>query len=105
MSFLLATSTLGHVAERIGVIVVALLAATAVLLAGRPALVRLRAAAILAALVLTPVLLIADIWHSPQLHPLRHHPLYGVAALIGGVRLRAPPPPPVEPPPAPLAVA
>jgi O-antigen ligase len=89
MSFLLATTTFGHVAERIGVIVVALLAASAVLLAGRPALARLRAAAILAALVLTPVLLIADIWHSPQLHPLRHHPLYGVAALIGGLALVA----------------
>jgi O-antigen ligase len=89
MSFLLATSTLGHVAERIGVIVVALLAASAVLLAGRPALARLRAAAILAALVLTPVLLIGNIWGSPQLHPLRHHALYGFAALIGGLVLVA----------------
>src|SRR5467141_842711 len=89
MTFLLATTTLGHVAERIGVIAVALLAATAVLLAARPALARVRAAAILAALVLTPVLLIGNIWGSPQLHPLRHHPLYGVAALIGGLVLVA----------------
>src|SRR5260370_4588387 len=93
MSFLLATSTLGHVAERIGVIVVALLAASAVLLAGRPALARLRAAAILAALVLTPVLLIGNIWGSPQLHPLRHHALYGFAALIGALAVVGPPPP------------
>ena len=83
----IATTTLGHVAERIGVIAVAALAAAAVLLAGRPALVRLRAAAMLGALILTPVLLIADIWHSPQLHPLRHHPAYAAAALVGGLVL------------------
>jgi O-antigen ligase len=79
---LLATSTLGHVAERIGVIAVALLAAAGVLLAGRPALARVRGAAMLAALVLTPVLLVGAIWNSPQLHPLRHHPLYGVVAVV-----------------------
>src|SRR5258708_21507204 len=98
MTLLLATTTLGHVTERVGVIAVALLAAMAVLLAGRPALARVRAAAILAALALTPVLLIADIWHSPQLHPLRHHPLYAVAALIGGPPPAGAPPPAARPP-------
>src|SRR5205807_9656988 len=36
---------------------------------------------------LTPILLVADIWHSPQLRPLRHHPLYAAAAIIGGLIL------------------
>src|SRR5438105_13836671 len=83
----LATTTLGDVAERVGVIAVALLAAAAVLLAGRPQLARLRGAAMLAALILTPILLVGDIWHSPQLRPLRHHPLYAAHAITRGLIL------------------
>ena len=61
-----------------GVVVVALLAAWA-LLATEP---RSRATAIAGALVLAPVLLLGEIWHSPQLHLVHHHPLY---AAVGGV--------------------
>ena len=43
---------------------------------------RARAAAMLAALCLSPVLLLADIWHSPQLGPLHRHPLLTVLAAI-----------------------
>jgi O-antigen ligase len=71
--------------EKLGVIVVALLAAVVVL--GRPPRIseRQRALAMLAALVLTPVLLLADIWHTSQLTHLRHHPAEAGAALIAGV--------------------
>ncbi len=59
-----------------GVVVVALLAAWALL--ARDA--RGRATAMVGALCLAPVLLLADIWHSPQLHLVHHHPL---VALVG----------------------
>jgi putative inorganic carbon (hco3(-)) transporter len=55
-----------------GVVVVALFAAWA-LLAGEP---RARATAMVGALVLSPVLLLADIWHSPQLSLVHRHPLF-----------------------------
>ncbi len=55
-----------------GVVLVALLAAWA-LLASEP---RARATAMVGALVLSPVLLLADIWHSPQLNLVHRHPLY-----------------------------
>jgi putative inorganic carbon (hco3(-)) transporter len=60
-----------------GVIVVALL--VAVVLLGRTA--RARAGAMLLALMLAPVLLLADIWHSPQLRTLHHHPLVAVVGV------------------------
>jgi O-antigen ligase len=56
----------------VATIVVALLAAVAVL--ARPP--RTRALATAGALVLTPVLLLVQVWDTPQLHPLRNHPLY-----------------------------
>jgi putative inorganic carbon (hco3(-)) transporter len=65
-----------------GVVVVGLLAALALLASDR----RARAAAILGALVLAPVLLLADIWHSPQLATVHRHPLeaaVGALVLIG----------------------
>jgi putative inorganic carbon (HCO3(-)) transporter len=65
---------------KLGVIVAVLLAAIA-LVTHVP---RLRAAAMGAALVLTPILLVADIWNSPQLNVVRNHPLpAAVAALVG----------------------
>jgi len=56
----------------VATIIVALLAAVAVL--ARPP--RTRALATAGALVLTPVLLLVQVWDTPQLHPLRNHPLY-----------------------------
>jgi O-antigen ligase len=100
---------LGEVAEKLGVVAVALLAAV-VLLNGPPtSRIRLpsgpaprvpkrgplserarvseraRAAAMLAALVLTPVLLTIDIWHTSQLTHLRHHPAEAAAAAVAGL--------------------
>jgi putative inorganic carbon (HCO3(-)) transporter len=60
-----------------GVVVVAALAAVALL--GRRGLgPRARALAMLGALALAPVLLLSDIWSSPQLHIVHRHPLEAV---------------------------
>jgi putative inorganic carbon (HCO3(-)) transporter len=61
-----------------GVIVVALLAATMLLATAR----RLRAAAMLGALVLSPVLLLASIWNDSELHVVHTHPLEAVIAAL-----------------------
>jgi O-antigen ligase len=74
-------STLGDLAQTAGVIVAALLAA-AVLLARSD---RARSVAMLGALALTPVLLVASIWSTPQLQPLRDRPLLALAAAGGGL--------------------
>jgi O-antigen ligase len=72
---------------KLGVVVISLLAAGALLARD----IRARATAMLGALVLAPVLLLADIWHSPQLHVIHRHPLYAVVgaaivlAALGGV--------------------
>ncbi len=78
-------STLGELAQTAGVVVAALLAA-AVLLARSD---RARSAAMLGALVLTPVLLVANIWSTPQLQPLRDRPLLSVVAAVAGALLLA----------------
>ncbi|MDX6719584.1 MAG: hypothetical protein QOJ63_1838 [Solirubrobacteraceae bacterium] len=80
-----AVSTLGDLAQTAGVVVAALLAA-AVLVARSD---RARAVAMLAALVLTPILLVANIWSTPQLQPLRERPLLALAAAAGGLALLA----------------
>jgi len=82
-----AAQGLGGAAERVGVAAAALLAAVAVL--GRPGPVseRARALAMLGALVLTPVLLVADIWNTTQMHSLRHRPVLAVLAAVLGVAL------------------
>jgi putative inorganic carbon (hco3(-)) transporter len=59
-----------------GVVIVALFAGWA-LLAGDA---RGRATAMVGALVLAPILLLADIWHSPQLSVVHRHPLFAVIA-------------------------
>jgi putative inorganic carbon (hco3(-)) transporter len=59
---------------KLGVIAVAGLAAAVIVTRED----RARAWAMLAALVLAPVLLLADIWHSPQLSVIHHHPLEAV---------------------------
>jgi len=61
-----------------GVVVVAALAATALLVRDD----RRRAVAMLGALVLAPFLLIADIWHSPQLHFVPRHPVLAVGLVL-----------------------
>jgi O-antigen ligase len=60
------------------VVAVALLAAVVML--HRDA--RIQALAMLGALVLSPVLLLADIWHSPQLSIVHRHPLVAVVGAI-----------------------
>jgi putative inorganic carbon (HCO3(-)) transporter len=69
-------ATLSGPLPRLGVVVVALLAAWSLLARAE----RSRATAMLGALALAPVLLLADIWHSPQLHLVHRHPLYGAVA-------------------------
>jgi putative inorganic carbon (hco3(-)) transporter len=59
-----------------GVIVVAALAAAVLLARDR----RARAVAMLGALVLAPLLLLTDIWNSPQLNIVHRHPLEAVVA-------------------------
>jgi O-antigen ligase len=80
-----ALSTLGDVAQTAGVIVAALLAA-AVLLAGSA---RARAWAMLGALVLTPVLLVANIWSTPQFEPLRGRPVVLLVGVGGALAVLA----------------
>jgi hypothetical protein len=80
-----AVSTLGDFAQTAGVVVAALLAAGALLARSD----RARSAAMLAALVLTPVLLVANVWSTPQLQPLRDRPLLALAAAGAGLLLLA----------------
>src|SRR6185437_16134493 len=61
---------------KLGVVVAAALVALT-LLAGSD---RVKAMAMLGALVLAPILLLADIWHLPQLRTVHRHPLFGLAA-------------------------
>ena len=61
-----------------GVVVVAVLTALALIAGDR----RQRAGLMLGAVVLAPVLLLAEIWHSPQLRLVHRHPL---PALVGAV--------------------
>ncbi len=63
---------------KVGVVVVALFAAGTLLVRGR----RNRALMMLGALVLSPVLLLTEIWNSPQLHVVHRHPLF---ALVGAI--------------------
>jgi putative inorganic carbon (hco3(-)) transporter len=66
---------------KLGVVVVAVLAGAGMLL-GPP---RGRALAMLGALVLAPVLLLADIWHSPQLRIVHRHPLLAAAGAVAAL--------------------
>jgi len=73
----------GHTLARLALIADALLAAAVLCVPGRP-----RRAAAAAALVLTPGLLAAELWHSTQVTHLRHHPALaaaGVLAVLGAV--------------------
>ncbi len=70
---------------KLGVVVVAVVAASSMLLGQR----RARALTMLGALVLAPVLLLADIWHSPQLHIVHRHPLEAVIGAAVGIAVIA----------------
>ncbi len=63
---------------KLGVVVVAVLAALTLVAADR----RARALAMLGALVVSPVLLLVEIWHSPQLRVVHRHPLYALVAAV-----------------------
>jgi O-antigen ligase len=68
---------LADAAPEAGIVVAALLAGVVVL----APVARTRALAAAAALVLTPVLLVGEIWDTPQFEPLRERPV--VAVLLG----------------------
>jgi putative inorganic carbon (hco3(-)) transporter len=74
----IALAALGGPLPKAGVVVVALLAAVVLLAVDR----RLRALAALGALLLSPVLLLADIWDSPQLRLVHRHPLPALAGAL-----------------------
>ncbi len=76
---------LGEATEKLGVVAVALLAAVTVLARSPRVTERMRAAAMLAALIVTPVLLVVDIWHTSQLTHLRHQPAKAAAAVVLGL--------------------
>jgi O-antigen ligase len=88
-AYVIAFAALTGPLPKAGVVVAAALAA--VVLLGGPRLgPRVRAGSMLAALVLAPVLLLTDIWNSPQLNIVHRHPLEAVvgavvvvAALVG----------------------
>jgi putative inorganic carbon (hco3(-)) transporter len=77
LSPVLASAALAGPLPKLGVVVLAALAATALLAREK----RAAAAATLGALVLAPTLLLADIWHSPQLSAVHRHP--ALAAVAG----------------------
>ncbi|MEA2212534.1 MAG: hypothetical protein QOF83_2482 [Solirubrobacteraceae bacterium] len=68
---------------KLGVVVLAALAAAALLTGDQ----RRRALTMAGALVLSPVLLLTAIWNSPQLHIFHRHPLYAVIGAVAAVVL------------------
>jgi putative inorganic carbon (HCO3(-)) transporter len=89
----LALAALTGPLPKLGVVVLAGLAAAALLTGDT----RRRALAVAGSLVLSPILLLTAIWDSPQLHIVHRHPLYAVvgavvavALLVGAARLLAP---------------
>ncbi len=68
-----------------GVVAVAVLAALALVARGP----RVRAGAMLGALILAPILLLTDIWSSPQLHVLHRHPLVAVVGALVAIGVLA----------------
>ncbi|MEZ5119995.1 MAG: O-antigen ligase family protein [Solirubrobacterales bacterium] len=77
---ILAATDLGDALDRLGVVAAAVLAAAALLAPG----LRARSAAAIGALVLVPILLLADIWDSSQVVSLRDRP-----ALLAGAAVVA----------------
>ena len=75
---MIALAALSGPLPKAGVVVAAALVATALV---HPRS-RARAAAMLGAVLLAPVLLLAAIWHSPQLNTVHRHPLEAVVAVL-----------------------
>ena len=78
---ILAATDLADVVYRLGVVAAALLVGVALLAPS----VRGRAIAALLALALTPILLVADIWDSPQIASLRDRPAIAAGAALGAL--------------------
>ena len=76
-------ATINGPAPKLGVVAAALLVVVVLLVRNE----RMRAWAMLGSLVLAPVLLLADIWHSPQLHIVHHHPAEAAAGAIVALAL------------------
>jgi O-antigen ligase len=74
----LAFGALAGPLPKLGIVAAAVLAAVAMLHRDT----RVQALAMLGALVLAPVLLLADIWHSPQLAVVHRHPLVALAGAV-----------------------
>src|SRR3954452_15539579 len=72
---------MSHALEVLGVILAALLAGGAIVSTS----VRARAAAMVAALIVAPVLLVANVWDSPQLETLRDRPAVAAVAALAGL--------------------
>ncbi len=70
----------GHTLARLALLADALLAAVVLCAPGRP-----RRVAAAAALILTPVLLGAELWHSAQVVHLRHHPAIAAAGAVAAL--------------------
>src|ERR1700739_118585 len=79
----IALAALSGPLPKAGVIVVALLVALVILAPDR----RVRALAMLGALILSPVLLMAEIWRSPQLGIVHRHPLEAAVGTVVGLAL------------------
>jgi O-antigen ligase len=87
-AFVIAFAALTGPLPKAGVVVVALLAAVVLLARDR----RAKALAMLGALVLAPVLLLTDIWNSPQLNIVHRHPLeaaLGAVVVVAALALAA----------------
>lgn len=82
---MLSLAALSGPLPKLGVVLVALLVAAALLAPD----VRARAPAMLGALVLSPVLLLSDIWSSPQLRVVHRHPLLALVGAIVGLAVLA----------------
>jgi len=78
MLCVIALAALSGPVPKAGVVVLATLIALTLVHPGK----RARAASMLGASVLAPVLLLAAIWHSPQLRLIHHHPLRAVLAAL-----------------------
>src|ERR1022692_2184315 len=77
-SLVLVLATLTGPLPKAGGVVLAALIALVLMSRGT----RMRAAAMVGALLLSPALLLAEIWHSPQLHVVHRHPALAAAAVV-----------------------